>query len=485
MSFAAKRAGGRQFDFPVIDSDGHFVEFFPAFVDYFRAEAGSETGERFEAEWNRSRQSTAWYSESPEERRRQRLTRPGFWNLPTRNTLDLATAMLPELLNERLDELGSDYVVLYPGLGLVAPGFRDDEIRRASCRALNRMYADLFGEFARRMTPVALIPMHTPEEALEELDFVVHELGLKAIVMPSYVQRTVPALEGKIGDPWRYGFWLDTYGIDSDHDYDPVWAKCLELGVVPTFHSGGTGLALRNSISNYCYNHIGHFASVSDALCKSLFMGGVTRRFPDLRFSFLEGGVGWARTLLADLIAHWKKRNRDAIGNYDPANLDRDRIRELFARHGGKVLSRYSLVEGDEGLAQMIRSTEDPAHLDEWAACEIESVEDIRDLFVPSFYFGCEADDPITASAFDSMRNPLNVRLNAFYGSDIGHWDVVDMSEVLEEASELLVDGLVDEADFRDFVFANPARLWTSANPDFFAGTAVEDAVSKFLSEER
>ena len=59
------------------------------------------------------------------------------------------------------------------------------------------------------------------------------------------------------------------------------------------------------------------------------------------------------------------------------------------------------------------------------------------------------------------------------------------MSEVLEEASELLDDGLVDEADFRDFVFANPVRLWTSVNPDFFAGTAVEGAVSKFLAEER
>jgi predicted TIM-barrel fold metal-dependent hydrolase len=483
MTSASSTSKRRQFDHPVIDSDGHFVEFFPAFVDYFRAEAGPESSDRFEAEWNRSRQSTAWYEELPEERRRQRLTRPGFWNIPTRNTLDLATAMLPELLDERLEELGSDFVVLYPGLGLVAPGFRDDEIRRASCRALNRMYADLFGEFWQRMTPVALIPMHTPEEALEELDFVVDELGLKAIAMPSYVQRTVPALEGRVDDPWRYGFWIDTYGLDSDHDYDPVWARCQELGVVPTFHSGGTGFTTRNSISNYCYNHMGHFASASDALCKSLFMGGVTRRFPELRFSFLEGGVGWARTLLADLIAHWKKRNRDAIGNYDPQNLDRDRIRDLFARYGGRTLSRYSLVEGNEGIAAMIRSREDPADLDEFAPCEIERVEDIRDLFVPSFYFGCEADDPITASAFDALRNPMNVRLNAFYGSDIGHWDVPDMSEVFEEATELLDKGVVTETDFRDFVFGNPVRLWTSANANFFVGTAVEEAVSALQTD--
>lgn len=483
MSTSKPRSRQRQFDFPVIDSDGHFVEFFPAFLDYFRAEAGAESAARFEAEWNQGRQSAAWYDRSREERRHERITRPGFWNIPTRNTLDLATAMLPELLNERMEELGSDFVVLYPGLGLVAPHFANDEVRGTACRALNNMYADLFREFSDRMTPTALIPMHTPQEALAELDYVVHELKLKAIVMPSYVQRPVPALVGKVADPWRYGFWLDTYGIDSDHDYDPVWARCLELGVVPTFHSGGTGFTTRNSISNYCYNHIGHFASASDALCKSLLMGGVTRRFPQLRFSFLEGGVGWARSLLADLIAHWKKRNRDAIGNYDPENLDRDRIRELFSRYGGEVLSRYPLVEGNEGISAAIRSREDPADLDEFAACGIECAEDIRDLFVPSFYFGCEADDPITASAFDTLRNPLNVRFNAFYGSDIGHWDVVDMSEVFDEASELLDEGLVTEADFRDFVFANPAHLWTSGNPDFFAGTAVEEAVSALREE--
>ena len=28
-------------------------------------------------------------------------------------------------------------------------------------------------------------------------------------------------------------------------DYDPVWAKCLELGVVPTFHSSALGVPPR------------------------------------------------------------------------------------------------------------------------------------------------------------------------------------------------------------------------------------------------
>jgi len=110
--------------------------------------------------------------------------------------------------------------------------------------------------------------------------------------------------------------------------------------------------------------------------------------------------------------------------------------------------------------------------IDEFERCAIGRKQDIRDLFVPHFYFGCEADDPVTASAFDSKANPFGARLNAIFGSDIGHWDVPDMTDVTEEAYELVEHGLISEDDFRDFVFANPARLWTSMNPDFSQETA-------------
>ena len=51
------------------------------------------------------------------------------------------------------------------------------------------------------------------------------------------------------------------------------------------------------------------------------------------------------------------------------------------------------------------------------------------------------------------------------------------MSETVEEAWELVEDGLLTEADFRDFTFANAATMWKEANPDFFQGTVVADAV--------
>lgn len=63
-----------------------------------------------------------------------------------------------------------------------------------------------------------------------------------------------------------------------------------------------------------------------------------------------------------------------------------------------------------------------------------------------------------------------------------GHWDVPDMAEVTEEAYELVEAGKITAENFRDFVFVNPAKLWTDMNPHFFKGTVVEQDVAKLLN---
>jgi len=78
--------------------------------------------------------------------------------------------------------------------------------------------------------------------------------------------------------------------------------------------------------------------------------------------------------------------------------------------------------------------------------------------------------------------NPFGAKLNTLFGSDIGHFDVPDMNEVLPEAYELVEDGLITDADFRDFVFANPVRFWGDSNPDFYKGTVVEREARDLLS---
>ncbi len=53
------------------------------------------------------------------------------------------------------------------------------------------------------------------------------------------------------------------------------------------------------------------------------------------------------------------------------------------------------------------RPREPEAMLDEWAACGIERAEDIKTLFVDPFYFGCEADDPMTTHGVQHRDQPV------------------------------------------------------------------------------
>jgi hypothetical protein len=59
------------------------------------------------------------------------------------------------------------------------------------------------------------------------------------------------------------------------------------------------------------------------------------------------------------------------------------------------------------------------------------------------------------------------------------------MIEVTEEAHVSVRHGLIGEDEFREFVFANLARLWTSTNHDFLKGIVVEESVMKLPNGAR
>ena len=445
-------------DHPIVDGDGHVIEVTSLVIDFVRESAGPEVAEAF----------LGFVRGATDPHRAGFAKARAFWALPEANTLDRMTATLPKLLYERSGELGLDFLLLYPSLGLTILALPDAEIRRAVARGLNTYYASTFDGFRDRLEPVAVIPTFTPEEAIEELDYAVGTLGLKAVVMNGVIPRP-PRADGSRGAR------LDTLGHDSDYDYDPMWRRCVELGVAPAFHGVGYGWGTRVSPRNYVYNHLGNFGSAQEATCRSLFMGGVPRRFPELRFSFLEGGVAWSAQLFADILGHFEKRNRDAVVAYDPRRFDLAVAGNLIAEFAtGRIAedrSRYEVA------ARAMKEAPPPDDFDDFAESLIESEKDVVDIFTRQFYFGCEADDPLNALAFTPKLLPCGARLNAVFASDIGHWDVTDMSEVVTEAWEMVERGQIDEDDFREFTFGNVVRMLTSGRPDFFDGTAVADAV--------
>jgi predicted TIM-barrel fold metal-dependent hydrolase len=464
---------------PVIDGDGHWVEYDPVFAEKMRKVGGDKAADGFLKVMGSTKESL---STSVAERKRRQIAMPGFWTRQTSQTLDRATAMMPRLLYDRMDEFGADFAIVYPTAGLRLPRISDDETRRAVIHAYNIVSADYFSKLGDRMTPAAIIPMHHPEEAIAELEFTTKQLGSKVGMFGSAFPRPVPSVKSDDPDVRRFAVGYEVFGVDPLYDYDPVWKKCVDVKIAPTFHSTGSNQALRNSPTNFTYNHIGHFADAGHAAAKGIFLGGITRRFPELRFAFLEGGVAWGCQLFGDLIEHWERRNIRALENMKSEKLDRAKLMELVTKYGYDDIAAALKARDGYPDPEVMDLTGGLTELDDFAACKITRKEDWVDLYAKPYYFGCEADDRTISWAF-GQTNPFRARLNAIYSSDIGHFDVIDMRDPLAEAYELVEDGFLSDDDFRDFVFANTVRLWGTQNPKFFAGTRVAKEAAAVLAQ--
>jgi pimeloyl-ACP methyl ester carboxylesterase len=128
-----------QLDHPVIDADGHVQEYLPAALPYLREAMGPTVFDRYQERTTAIGQIMG--TGSPEWRLERRLPQSAWWATPAANTRDLATAVFPGLLVERMGELGVDYSVLFPTKAFGTAGIDDDE-ERAARRAADGVLAD-------------------------------------------------------------------------------------------------------------------------------------------------------------------------------------------------------------------------------------------------------------------------------------------------------------------------------------------------------
>jgi len=457
---------------PLIDGDGHLVEVREAFVRFVHEHGeGALLDDPFAQALLVPGNEHKLYPPL-EERRRLHIRTNARWFTPG-VTVDYAAVTMPGLMYERLEETGFDFSVVFPTYGLHIAHIGDERSRRGLCRLYNEMVAADFAPYRDRLSPVAVLPMDTPEEGVEALEHAA-SLGLKAFLIPSFVWRTIPAFADA---PIEYRSRLrrmDTFGIDSEHDYDPFWRRASDLNAPLACHMSGAGLIDRISPSNYVFS-AGQFAATGEASAKSLFLGGVTHRFPRLRFGLMEGGVAVGVRLYGDLVGRWEKRGPRGIRNLDPRNIDTAELARLAPRYNPRLVGLP-----EDRLVPCLAAEE--GGNDDFQRTGVAGPEDIRDQFCRSFFWGCEGDDPLVAVAFDARVNPLGATIPAFMGSDIGHWDVPDFEHPLREAYEQVERGLLTEAQFRDFAFTNAVRFYAGDRGDFFAGTAVEAAANAVIS---
>ena len=164
-----------------------------------------------------------------------------------------------------------------------------------------------------------------------------------------------------------------------------------------------------------------------------------------------------------------------------PDKLDRAKLMGLVEEYGYDDIAAALRERGglpDPEQAYLTGNIED---IDDFSACKITRKEDWVDLYAKPYFFGCEADDRMNATAF-GRNNPFGSKLNAIFSSDIGHFDVIDMRHPLPEAYELVEDGRITADDFRAFTFTNAVKLWGTQNPKFFEGTRVAKEAAAVLA---
>ena len=192
-----------------------------------------------------------------------------------------------------MDQEGIDVAILYPTRGLYVLGLDSQETIGAAgldpvfAAAIARAYNDWLYDFCapdrKRLVAAAMIAPHNVPGAVAEARRAVTELGFRAIFMlPGLVNRR----------PWHH------------RSYDPLWAECERLGVPVAFHGGGpdhlTDYGLELDDVMMMWHTFSHSLGPMSAAV-SLTAGGVLKRFPKLRASFLEANCAWAPWLFSRL----------------------------------------------------------------------------------------------------------------------------------------------------------------------------------------
>jgi predicted TIM-barrel fold metal-dependent hydrolase len=169
-----------------------------------------------------------------------------------------------------LDTANLEGTVLYPTSALGFARIKEIDWAIALARAYNDWIYNRFVKASTRINAMALIPFQDPEAGARELRRAVLELGMVGGVMVA-------------------GHRLRPFG---DLLYDPIYRAAEELDTVIAIHAGGPGNRFEifeRAIEARC---LGHPTSLMIEMTSMMF-NGVFDRFPNVRFSFMEGGVGW------------------------------------------------------------------------------------------------------------------------------------------------------------------------------------------------
>jgi len=190
---------------------------------------------------------------------------------------------------EFLDELGINLSVLYPTAGLALGLIQSPDWACMVARAYNSWISAKYSRASKRLKPVALLPVHDPQEAARELRRSKAELGLVAGLLPAMT--------------------VLNKGYGHRH-FDLIYKEAEALDFPLAVHGAPSrGLGF-DFFDKFIQVHtLEHPFAILIQFTNMIFEG-VFERFPKLRVVFLEAGSGWLPYMMDRMDEEFEKPYR-------------------------------------------------------------------------------------------------------------------------------------------------------------------------------
>jgi len=195
---------------------------------------------------------------------------------------------------ELMDSQGVDRTLMFPTLASLVEERLGNDVHatHAVIHALNEwMYETWSFNYEDRIFATPIITLPIVDKALEELEWCLDRGARVVLIRPA----PVPAIDGTSRSP----------GLP---EFDPVWKRIVEAGVLVGMHASDSGYAKlarawegggeyrpfeRGALRYMVMSH----RSIEDTIAAMICHGALTR-FPDLKLAPIENGSGFVRPLL-------------------------------------------------------------------------------------------------------------------------------------------------------------------------------------------
>ena len=214
----------------------------------------------------------------------------------------------PKARLQAMDRDGVHGQVLYPWVsgvsGEVLAGIEDAKLQEACIRAYNDWLLDTWASASDRFIPQCVLPVTSVRSAVKEMERAVAKGHRAAIMHPI---------------PWHINKELPHLYLA---DWDPFWAKAVELDVPICWHSGAwdeMGMMdlyeKAGPLATRSMDNIRRPQGSNTILGNFIFMG-IPERFPELKVIFAASGVNWVSFLLEVSDYEWDRICRRGILPY-------------------------------------------------------------------------------------------------------------------------------------------------------------------------